>query len=166
MKRKSVRPFFGWWGVVFVIGVFTILGIWIDALTQVIHGQELITSGWVMIFLAPLILFATPFLFLSAAVRIDSRGVSRNYGVLGNVYVQWDNVKRVENSNSYICLHLKEPVKNKSLVGIQTDFFANSHQLTKAIVEAATQANPSVEIDPALLSTYGPPPYGIFNLKE
>ncbi|MCA9837312.1 MAG: hypothetical protein KC422_10355 [Trueperaceae bacterium] len=47
-------------------------------------------------------------------------------------------------------------------MAITNTFFWNSHNLTKAILEVAINANPSVSIDPVLIDTYGFPPYGIF----
>ena len=47
-------------------------------------------------------------------------------------------------------------------IAITNTFFWNSNKLTKAILEVAINANPSVSIDPVLIDTYGFPPYGIF----
>lgn len=51
-------------------------------------------------------------------------------------------------------------------IWLNSSFYANSHELSKAALEAADRANPALHIVGSVLDTYGHPPYGIFKSKE
>ena len=48
-------------------------------------------------------------------------------------------------------------------LSVSNIFFSNSHELTKAIIEAAFNANSRITIDSVLIDAYDFPPYGVFN---
>lgn len=52
------------------------------------------------------------------------------------------------------------------LIPLNASLYANSHELSKAALEAADRANPALHIVGSVLDTYGHPPYGIFKSKE
>lgn len=98
-------------------------------------------------------------------VIVDLSGVAQK-NVFRKRKVHWKDVKSIFlDGNGYGGYNTVLEVKTEKNMIIFSALSGKSNELTKAIVEAATYANASIELKGVFAKVIGPPPYGIFGAK-
>ena len=107
------------------------------------------------------LLLWTASILLSAHYVVDIDGVRVKHWWRKH-YIFWEDIERITFQTNFgfgYIVHIKK--KGKKLpVRLSLAGVGNSHKLGKAIIEAATLANPKIRF--LGMHEYGPPPYGIF----
>ncbi len=104
------------------------------------------------------------YLFVNIRIGQDSLEVSNILRKRNLPFVSISHVTLIP--TTYFLWILRLTVReNNQTIALPTFLMHNETELIKAIVEAASVANPNVVIDKRITDKYGVPPYGIFYQK-
>ena len=143
------------------LGVMSILfraGIIGDIFDLMSRGEELYT------FAVSLFLLWGVSVVISAQYEVDKDGIKVRHWWRKH-YVFWGDIERVTFQTNFgfgYIVHIKKKGKVR-LIRLFLAGVGNGHELGKAMIEAATLANPEIRF--LGMHEYGPPPYGIFTEK-
>jgi hypothetical protein len=134
----------------------------IDALTgRISQGAFLMVAALLSGFLV--LLGAS--IGLTSNYKVSLQGINVNHW-WRRQYIKWADVSRITfitNLGWGYVVSIKLKSDQKREIALIPAFLGNGHQLSKAIIEAATLANPRINF--VGMHEYGPPPYGIFTNK-
>jgi hypothetical protein len=117
----------------------------------------------ILMLLTGLVLLYAGLTGISTSLVVSLEGI-RVRSLWGSREVSWREVQTLHFQTNYFNKYsarivLDDP--DKRPVGLLLGLLGNSHELGKALVEAAYTSNPEIRFSGA--HHYGPPPYGIFS---
>lgn len=103
---------------------------------------------------------------LTSRYRIDLSGIERR-DLFGHRYVHWEDAEQVFVLTDYFGgFNLIVGVRAGRGLRVMTSLIGNRVEVAKAVIEAATTANPRTVLSGWGAKAYGAPPFGIFGSKE
>jgi hypothetical protein len=153
--------------VISIVGLLIAMGgLWMLIDAYVLGRRELdVITSLSLLFCLGFLWFIPRLLATHIAVSEESLSIKQ---FAKEQRVDWSEVEKIVAVTTYFggfSLGVTKVGATRNIV-IPASMFANGNYFVKAIFEAASKANPRIELVGGLfLSSYGPPPYGIFTTQ-